>query len=70
MTNTVRKVWDMACPGCGSDAHLSVVVQSWAKLSADGTDADSEHDWDSESGCRCTACGHAGLVSDFTLHEE
>ena len=57
-------VWEMQGPRCNSDEELSVVVQAWAALSEDGIDADSDHEWDGESPCKCRACGWIGTADD------
>lgn len=60
--STVREEWGVICPACRKDDGLEVTVKVWAKLSVDGTDAEGDHEWDSESPCVC-ACGWKGEVS-------
>lgn len=60
----------MACPVCGSDDDLMVVITAWAHLSLDGTDTAGDHEWDDRSGCRCAACDYIGTVTDFHLNKK
>jgi hypothetical protein len=66
--DTVRHVFNMACPTCGSDEDLLVDITTLAYLTPDGTEPTGDHDWDDDSDCRCSACDHAGRVSDFRIH--
>lgn len=66
--DTVRHIFNMACPACGSDEDLLVDITTLAYLTADGTEATGEHDWDDESGCRCSACDHTGKAKDFRIN--
>ena len=52
MNHTVRSIFDMMCPKCGSDAHLRVSIEAWANLSANGTKPVGDHDWNAYSACR------------------
>lgn len=63
--DTVKSIFNMACPACGSDEDLLVDITTLAYLSADGTEATGGHDWDDDSACRCSACDHTGQVKDF-----
>lgn len=63
---SVRDMFGMACPQCGSDAHLKIYIHTWAPLSEDGTDSnDSEHIWDEDDDCCCVACGIVRQVKEF-----
>jgi hypothetical protein len=66
---TVRQLFGMACPACGSDESLSVCITAWAELSTDGTDASGEHDWHSRSFCMCRSCHKTGYVKDFRIKD-
>ncbi len=71
---------DMACPQCGNREAFAVAVETFARLSDDGTDTQAG-DWDTEytpnSYCRCDndKCGDKhgpagfliGRVRDFTF---
>lgn len=68
MTETVRELYEMACPICGSDERLHIVIETEVRLTIDGTDAISDaHYWDDQSVCSCDECHHRGLVADFML---
>lgn len=64
---TVRTIFNLACPKCGSDAHLRVAIDTWAELSTDGTDPVGDHEWNEQSSCRCTNCEFKASVKQFTL---
>ena len=64
---TVAHEYGLACPDCGGDDALQIVIKAWADISADGTDAEGDHEWDQASSCRCKHCGKTGSVSDFTI---
>lgn len=68
MTDTVRALFELACPSCGSDNDLEIVITAWAELSTDGTEPTGDHDWDDSSGCRCDACQRTGTVADFRIN--
>lgn len=65
---TVRDEHGMICPRCKLDTHLEVVYSAWTLLVPDGTDdinaSEHDHDWDTESPCRCRACNWTGIVAD------
>jgi hypothetical protein len=63
---TVKDIWDMECPKCGRDDRLHIVVQMWAHILIDGTDADGDQEWDADSGCKCNHCDWHGLVKEAT----
>jgi hypothetical protein len=65
--DTVRTIFAMACPECGSDEHLRVAIETWADLSIDGTEPVGDHDWNAFSGYRCTSCEFNGAVENFRL---
>lgn len=67
MSETLRTIFNMACPKCGNDTSLNVVISCWAELRPDGTDPVGDHEWNEESPCDCSACHHAGIVADFNL---
>ncbi len=67
MPKSVRSTFTMACPTCGSDEHLQVAIETWADLSAEGTNPVGDHDWNAYSGCRCTSCEFAGAVENFRV---
>lgn len=69
--NRVRDVFEIACPRCGDDSMLRILIETWAPLSPDGTDAnDSDHYWEGRNSCICDGCGYLGTVADFSLPGE
>jgi len=67
--NTVRAIFELACPSCGTDECLQVELTTMSTLSADGTEPFGDHYWDGDSHMRCANCGHRGIVTDFELDE-
>lgn len=67
--STVRELFGLACPNCGSDEHLCVVIKTLASLSPDGTDPFGDHEWDHESPCLWRECDFAGNVRQFAMAE-
>ena len=61
----LRDVFNLGCPCCGQAEHLQILITALARLSPEGSDADSDHDWDDGSYCRCPECGHDGTVEEF-----
>lgn len=62
---SVKAIWHMQCPSCGSDEKISVEVTVYASLSVDGTEIEGgDHEWTGESGAACK-CGRLGLVAQF-----
>lgn len=69
MSTTVRSTVNLACPKCGEDARLKLVIQAWVDLTAEGTDPSGDHEWDADSACMRPACGHTGTVATFDAKE-
>ena len=67
--STVRNLFGMACPNCGSDEQLRVVLTVVARLSTDGTEPFGDHDWNDKSLCMCDACEFVGHVRQFEVTE-
>jgi ssDNA-binding Zn-finger/Zn-ribbon topoisomerase 1 len=65
--DTVRTIFPIACPQCGSDEHLRVALETWAEPSADGTEPAGDHDWNAYSACRCTSCDLISAVENFRV---
>lgn len=65
MKQTVQSLYNLCCPACGSDHFLQVLIETWADLSADGTEPFGDHEWNNYSGCRCALCGHHSAVERF-----
>jgi hypothetical protein len=68
-TETVRGLFALACPKCGSDSQLHLVITTWATLSADGSESLGDHEWDDTANCRCIGCKFAGVASDFAVFD-
>ncbi len=68
--STLRDIYDMACPKCGNDEELVVLIEAEATLTVEGTDADGHHEWDGDSHCTCPVCRFSGSVADFTIDDE
>lgn len=57
----------LRCPACGSLGPFSIACVMWLNMTDEGTDDDmcGEAEWTLASGCKCVACGAAGVVSGF-----
>jgi hypothetical protein len=66
---TVRDIFQLACPACGSDEELRVQIVTWVDVTPDGTVDNGrwDHEWSEGSGCYCDACKRVGTVREFTL---
>ncbi len=67
--STVREIWGLACPKCGSDERLQVELTTMADLTPDGTEPFGDQLWDGKSYTRCDACGHDGKLARFRCDE-
>ncbi len=69
--STVRELYRLACPECGEDDRLQILVETMVDLSPDGTtEVDNPiHEWREGNYCACQACGHEATVSDFDFIE-
>ena len=56
--STAHEVIRLACPKCGEDDRLQVLVYATA--------GNAVGDWPKASGCQCLACGYQGPVECFT----
>lgn len=68
---TVRDIFQLACPRCGSDEHLKVAVVVWVDITPDGTvdNGWAAHEWWECSRCLCAACDHESSILEFTVKE-
>jgi hypothetical protein len=67
MTNT-NCLEGLRCPSCGADDAFYIVAAIEVLVGDDGTeDQGGDYIWDKDHPCRCAACGHHGLVRDFTV---
>ena len=60
----------MACPKCGQEQALLIVVTSWVTMTDDGTDGMADTEWDESSPCQCPECDHFGVAHEFFNREE
>lgn len=67
MDDTVASTFGLECPKCGSDSRLSIVIRAWANLGIDGTEPYGDHEWDQDSPCMCSDCGHTANVMHFDI---
>lgn len=65
-SSDLRDVFDLACPACGQAEHLLINITTLARVTADGTEPEGDHEWDDASYCRCPECGRGGTVADFS----
>jgi hypothetical protein len=56
----------MQCPECSSDHEIYIVADVTVLLGPEGSREIEGHDWNRTSRCICGACGHAGIVRDFS----
>ena len=64
--SNLRDSFNLACRKCGQDEHFDIIITTLARLSADGSDPQGEHEWNDESYCQCPHCRTDGTVADFT----
>ena len=69
LEKSVRVCWGMACPACGSDEDIEIVMTGWGKLSYDGTEIEADHEWWDSSNAHCTRCGFAGTVRNMKVEK-
>jgi len=62
------------CPNCEGCDHINVIVQCWARITDEGTDAGKPYAgsqiFDMTSRAACGRCSHFGKVADFMPDEE
>lgn len=60
--------FDLRCPKCQSEDHVTIQIPIWVLLTHDGTDADTpqDHEWDDDSQTICANCHFHGTVANFT----
>jgi hypothetical protein len=56
----------MRCPKCGNHEEFKIVGSTLWDVLEDGCDDHDDVEWDDDSYCRCSECGHDGTVRDFT----
>lgn len=68
---SVSEEHGMRCPKCGEDHSIIIAATVNAHLLPDGVEEhDGAYEWSSTDACRCTNCGHSGLVEDFQIEDE
>lgn len=74
MTDSVKEVWEMACPKCGADDQIDISATVWVRLCPDGTDItaaeNGDYEWNKDTAAVCHNCGHSGTISDFENTDE
>lgn len=60
-----KDAFGLSCPACGQADELCIMITTLARVTADGSEPQGDHEWDDTSYCRCPDCGHAGTVADF-----
>jgi hypothetical protein len=58
---------DIGCPKCGSRDGFKIAFSGELLAFDSGTEDAGDHEWESDSSCICTQCGHGGKVRDFTF---
>jgi hypothetical protein len=58
---------DKACPKCGSRGGFRIQMSVFGDVTDDGSDADGDHEWDSNSQCYCHHCNHHDVLEAFTV---
>lgn len=66
----LRDDFELACPSCDQADELFIAIKTLARVTADGSEPDGDHEWDDHSYCRCRFCGHDGIVADFRIKPE
>lgn len=58
---------DIACPECGNRSYFRIVGTSLFRVVDEGTEDNSDIEWDENSPACCGACGHDAKLGDFTV---
>lgn len=68
---TVRERYDLICPNCGSDEHLSFEASTWFTATPTGLveTENVERQWQEWGECECDYCGESGYIADFRPKE-
>lgn len=66
--STIREIYGLVCPACGTDNGIVLEASTWIDVSATllrkAKWADFE--WYLDAFCRCENCKHHGTVGEFT----
>ena len=63
-------LFDLKCPACGQAEELLIDIKTLARVTADGSEPEGDHEWEDTSFCRCAECGHDATVAEFTANCE
>ena len=63
----LRDEYELACPACDQADELDIVIKTLANVTANGSEPVGDHEWDSDSYCRCSFCGFDGVLADFRI---
>ena len=66
-SDSLRVEFALACPSCRQADVLHIAITCTAELTANGSKAFGDHDWDDGSTCHCPKCNHTGVVGDFRI---
>ena len=58
---------DLACSACGCRDNFRVQFTGLCTVQDGGTDDIGDHNWESDSFCKCNECEEEGTVSDFNI---
>lgn len=67
MTPNTNCLFGMACPQCQSDGLFHIEVRCIVTVYDDGVGDTETTEWQDNSVCGCSACGHSGTVARFTI---
>ena len=54
-------VFGLCCPACGQTDELRIMITTLARLTADGSEPEGDHEWEDTSYCDCPECGPARI---------
>ena len=57
----------LQCPGCRRSDDLHVTITCSARLTAEGSEEEGDHDWDEDSTMTCGRCDQHGSVRSFRV---
>jgi len=60
----------MCCPECKSEGPFLIGVTCMMLMYDAGSDDYGDTDWGAESYCRCKACDHDGMVTNFKIDNQ
>jgi DNA-directed RNA polymerase subunit RPC12/RpoP len=63
--SNVNCLRELRCPNCGSLEPFDIEVYGYARVWDDGIERTWNHEWDSDYGISCPACGTNGTVKEF-----